>query len=106
MTKEKKEERKEMVTRDIRVGEKMWGFLYTIANEVRVVTGKRCTPNEILTANKQNITTKAVLERRKQEEEKVKTAVADEEGEKEERKSLLEVAIVDKEERKKKEVKK
>ena len=100
MTEEKKKGIKEGLTNDTRVSLKIWGFLYTIANEVRVATGKRCTPNEILTANKQNITTKAVLERRKQEEEE--SAVAEEEGggEKKNRKSLLDVAI---EERKKKE---
>lgn len=104
MSEEKKEDKgKEMVTRDIRVSEKIWGFMYTIANEVRVATGRRCTPNEILTANKQNITTKAVLEMRKREEEK--SAVVDDEGGdgEKKRKSLLEVAIEDKEKREKEE---
>ena len=104
MTEKKKMgKEKEMVTRDIRVSEKIWGFMYTIANEVRVATGRRCTPNEILTANKPNITTKAVLEKRKQEEEK--SAVAEEEGggEEKNRKTLLEVAIKDKEKREGKE---
>ena len=107
MTKEKKEDKgKEMVTRDIVVSVKNWGFLYTIANEVRVATGRRCTPNEIITANQKNITTKTVLDRRKREEEKEggKIPVADEEGKKEDgkRKSLLEAAIDDKEEREEK----
>lgn len=106
MTEEKKEEGKEKATETIRVSKKLKSFLYTIANEVRMMTGRRSTPDEILTANKQNITTKTVLEMRKREDEKKREKASGAGGaddEKKVNKTLLDVAFEDRERREKRE---
>lgn len=100
-----KPKKKGGLTNDLRVSGGVWQRMKNIEHEVSVETGKSSSMDEIMRANKFTITTKAVLEMRKREEEKRKgiPVVADE-GEKK-RKNLLEVAIEDKEKRNKKEEK-
>ena len=92
---------REEATKDIRVSPGMWRFLKNIEHEILMETDEVPSMDEILRANKLNITPEAVKEM--WERQKGVPVAADGGGEEKKRKSLLEVAIVDKDKRGKKE---
>lgn len=99
---ERVEGEKREITRDIRVSQGVWRFLKNIGHEILMETDEAPSMDEILRANKFNITPKAVREMR---ERRKGVPIATDDGgeEKEKRKTLLGAAIEDKERREKEE---
>ena len=89
--KERANEREE-ATKDIRVSPGMWRFLKNIGHEILMETDEVPSMDEILCANKLNITPKAVREMWERQKG-VPLAADDGDGKKKKGKSLLEVAI-------------
>ena len=92
---------REEATKDIRVSPGMWRVLKGIGHEILMETDEAPSMDEILRANKLNITPKAVREM--WDRRNGVPLVADDGGEERKRKRLLEVAIEVRKEREKKE---